>query len=128
MSLEAGGLIIGWFNIIVQFFILFGIISLMSLAVVAYNEGNNPSNDDVIGGFVSKFKCLFVLSVLEKIPQNPIFESFKEFFQCLRFIFCDYSSFDDRVFILPSLYFDRIYGGYHVGDWDKSSEFNEKNV
>lgn len=60
ISLESGGLIIGWFNIIVSFFALFGLITAMSLTIVAYNHGDFNNNPNVVGGFAGekKFKII----------------------------------------------------------------------
>lgn len=58
ITLETGGLIIGWFNIIVAFLVLFGLITAMSLTVLAFNHGDFNNQQDFIGGFAGEF-CIF---------------------------------------------------------------------
>lgn len=53
ISLETGGLLIGWFNIILSFLVLFGMVTLLSLAVVGYNHGDFNNNNNVIGAFAA---------------------------------------------------------------------------
>jgi hypothetical protein len=53
-TLETGGLIIGWFNIILSFLALFGIITALSLTVVAFNHGDFNDNPNIVGGFAGK--------------------------------------------------------------------------
>jgi hypothetical protein len=51
ITLETGGLIIGWFNIILSFLALFGLVTLLSLTVVGYNNGDFINHPNIVGGF-----------------------------------------------------------------------------
>lgn len=59
MSLETGGFIIGWTNIIVGALALVGMITLLSLLVVDYVHFGPPPDQGVIGGFIGD-KNIFV--------------------------------------------------------------------
>lgn len=55
ISLETGGLIVGWFNVIFSFLALFAVITLLSLEVAGHGNNNND-NQGVIGGFFGEIR------------------------------------------------------------------------
>jgi hypothetical protein len=54
LSLETGGIVIGWFNIIIWGLAFIGWIVLLSVEIVEHDS--NQSNGSIIGGYISKFE------------------------------------------------------------------------
>lgn len=54
ISLETGGLIVGWINLLLSIFVLIIIITAMSLSVSLWNNNDLPNQDDFVGGFAGK--------------------------------------------------------------------------
>lgn len=56
-SLESGGYIIGWFNVIVSALVIIGYITMLSLLVVGHHDDNVTIkiDDNIVGGYVSEW-------------------------------------------------------------------------
>lgn len=61
ITLETGGLIIGWINVILSFLFLLGSIITMSLIAVGYDQVDDP-NQGLIGSFIGEKpeKCMLM--------------------------------------------------------------------
>lgn len=54
ISLETGGLIVGWIQIVISFLAIFGLITIMSVTIVAYNHGDVSDQDGITGLFAGE--------------------------------------------------------------------------
>lgn len=52
ISLETGGLIVGWINLILGFLLVFGSITILSLAVVGHDT--DTTQDGWVGGYIGE--------------------------------------------------------------------------
>lgn len=105
ITLETGGLIIGWFNIIWSVLCLIGMITLLSVTVVAFNHGDFNHSNDVVGGFAGK---LFGLS----LNKNCLIQF--------------YYSFDHRLHHFHSLLLDCLCCRISAGQRNKSRKLTIK--
>ena len=87
ISLETGGLIVGWINVILSFLAIIGLIVLLSLEVINYNHGSSSSQMNVVGSFVCK------------VEHKDNFQNIKKI----------YFSFDDLLFDFHHLLSDRVH-------------------
>lgn len=65
-QLETGGLIIGWWNVILSVLAIFGLITLLSLEVV---EGNTNPDSGVVGSFIGEWMLRISSTDLNKFTQ-----------------------------------------------------------
>lgn len=56
ISLETGGLIIGWINVIISFFALLTVIALITLLSLGHDANNNNQDQSVIGSFIGELR------------------------------------------------------------------------